>query len=504
MTITVRELVATPQLRTRFCAGEAGGDRLVHWAHACELARPWDWLEAGDLLMTNGLGVPSDAAGQVRYIEQLAAAGMAGVAIGAHLHAPPLAPEALAAADRHRFPILLTAYEVPFAAVTRLVASANRRDDQLRLSRVARLYERVRVAMLGGEGPRVLLDRLGDELDCDLRIIGLPAGVDVFAPGATVPEPLRAALDAALAERDGHVPALLRLEDGDGPLTVVPVPSQRSTLLVVRPNGRGTPPLTVLQHVATIVAIEVERLTAQRESARRLGAETFAHLLDARIDAARAAASLAQLGFDGVRSLQVAAIARGEADGAGDLHHRLGERGLPHLLLTRGATMLALLPGGHDSLETLLAALPADARVGVRDELPGVDRVPDGAREAEWALECALGERRRVVRYGTASSPFLPRTVSEAREAVERVLGPLLRYDEEHGTELTRTLEVFLRCNRSWKRAACELYVHRQSLVYRVRRIEEITGRRLDDTDDVAELWLALRARRITGAATAA
>jgi purine catabolism regulator len=40
--------------------------------------------------------------------------------------------------------------------------------------------------------------------------------------------------------------------------------------------------------------------------------------------------------------------------------------------------------------------------------------------------------------------------------------------------------------------------VHKQTLVYRMRRVEELTGRRLDRTEDVAELWLALRARDAT------
>lgn len=495
MAITVRELVAIPHLRTRFEAGASGGDRVIRWAHACELASPWEWLEAGDLLMTNGIGFPRRAADQVHYIEQLAAAGMAGVAIGAQLHAPPLTPEAATAADEYRLPVLLTAYEVPFAALTRTVASANRRDDQLRLAKVARIYERVRVAMLSGDDPRTLLARLGDELGCELQVLGCASGRDAFDPRRPLPASLRAALTRALAERGGQVPAVLRIDHDGERLLAVPVPAQRRALLVAR-GGDQAPGLALLQHVATIAALELERLTAQRESARRLGAETFGQLLDARLDAAKAQARLAELGFDGT-AFMIVAFDAGERDD-GDLHHRLGEHGLPNLLLARGRTMLVLVPGGESSLATLLSLLPPDARVGVRDGLVDLDRIPDGAREAEWALRSTTSADCRVAHYGEATSPFLPRTVSEAREAVERVLGPLLRYDAENDSELVRTLAVFLRWNRSWQRAAGELYVHRQSLVYRVRRIEEITGRRLDRTEDVAELWLALRALEVT------
>ncbi|MOA52327.1 carbohydrate diacid transcriptional activator CdaR [compost metagenome] len=60
-------------------------------------------------------------------------------------------------------------------------------------------------------------------------------------------------------------------------------------------------------------------------------------------------------------------------------------------------------------------------------------------------------------------------------------------------------MRVFLEQNRSWQKAAQCLNVHKQTLVYRVRRIEEITGRSLDSTEDVAVLWIALRAGEIAG-----
>ncbi len=66
---------------------------------------------------------------------------------------------------------------------------------------------------------------------------------------------------------------------------------------------------------------------------------------------------------------------------------------------------------------------------------------------------------------------------------------------------MLESLRAFLRENRSWQRAAAALSVHKQTLVYRMRRVEELTGRRLDSTEHVAELWIALRADEATGRA---
>src|SRR5690606_1267204 len=92
-----------------------------------------EWLSGGELVMSTGLGIPEEAAAQVRYVERLAQSGLSGVMIGERMHAPPLTSEMLAAADRMALPIMLTAYEVPFTAVSRTVADANQREEHARL-----------------------------------------------------------------------------------------------------------------------------------------------------------------------------------------------------------------------------------------------------------------------------------------------------------------------------------------------------------------------------------
>jgi purine catabolism regulator len=77
------------------------------------------------------------------------------------------------------------------------------------------------------------------------------------------------------------------------------------------------------------------------------------------------------------------------------------------------------------------------------------------------------------------------------------VLGPVVAYDADHATELVHSMAVFLAHNRSWQRAAEALHVHKQTLVYRMHRVEELTGRDLRETADVVELWLALQAQEL-------
>ncbi|MGH2554306.1 MAG: PucR family transcriptional regulator [Actinomycetota bacterium] len=58
-----------------------------------------------------------------------------------------------------------------------------------------------------------------------------------------------------------------------------------------------------------------------------------------------------------------------------------------------------------------------------------------------------------------------------------------------------RSLRAFLERNARWESAAKDLYVHRHTLRYRIRKIEELTGRSLGSARDRMEFFLALRAR---------
>jgi purine catabolism regulator len=398
------------------------------------------------------------------------------------------------AADRLSLPLMSTAYEVPFAALARVVIDANEHDERQRVAKTERLYDRVRQAAVGG-GQAPLVAGVSEELGCDLLVLDLVAWRDVFAPRVPVPEAVRSVLEHALSERRGHLPGILRLEVDGAPAVAVSIPSRRAVALVAVEGAAGAPALSLLQHAATIVAAEVERLHAERAARQRQGVELLASILHGRLDAAAAATRLREWEL-GDAPIQLAVCERTGAEI--DVEHLDGElcaAGVPHLLLGEEQRVIALFPDGEEPLSAFLQALADDARVGLRDGVAGVNHVADAVREARWAL--VHRDKARVSRYGQHGGLFLPRTVTEARSAVDQVLGPVLEYDRRRGTELLRSLAVLLRHNRRSQRAAEELLIHRQTLVFRMRRVEELTGRRLSSIADVSELWQALRALEV-------
>jgi purine catabolism regulator len=222
----------------------------------------------------------------------------------------------------------------------------------------------------------------------------------------------------------------------------------------------------------------------------------LAHLIDQRLERSLAQAELDERGLTEHPLVLVACEDAGRGEDLHHLHHVLDDAAANHLMLSRRSTTYVLMLGDPASLEVLSAGLPPGSAAGVSDPFTDPDGLPAAQRQARWALRRAQERRLALVRHSDdlGGSLFLPATREDSYGVGRRVLGQLIDYDAEHGTELVQSLRAFLEENRSWQRASARLHIHKQTLVYRIARIEAVTGRSLSNTADVAELWLALQA----------
>ncbi len=176
----------------------------------------------------------------------------------------------------------------------------------------------------------------------------------------------------------------------------------------------------------------------------------------------------------------------------------------------QSGTAPAGTPAAHAFAARLRAAQPVLECDRSRIRLSaGVSGPAEGVAALVGALHEAQSARRlAVIRAGTgpgavsvvtsdevASHELLLASVpgSVLRSFRERLLGPLLAYDERHRAELLPTLREFLACSGSWHACAATMYVHVNTVRYRIRRIEELTGRDLSSLDDQVDFFLALR-----------
>lgn len=137
-----------------------------------------------------------------------------------------------------------------------------------------------------------------------------------------------------------------------------------------------------------------------------------------------------------------------------------------------------------------LSQLGSRARIGVSGPHEGVSGLRVGFIEAADALQGGPGINHQTrVNMGTAlMSAHLDRSMYEL---AAQALRPLLDYDAEHGGQLVETLDVFLRNDCATGPAAEELFVHRNTLRYRLTLVEKLTDRDLSSFTDRVHFWLA-------------
>jgi purine catabolism regulator len=486
--LTMADLVALPHLGLSLVAGAGGLDRPVRWAHVCELEDPGPWLEGWELVMTTGMGVPSEPERQRIYIERMAGAQIAGLAISQDLLAPPITDDLRDAADRARFPVVEVSIEVPFVALSRTVAAANTEGAQHRLVTHLGIFDTLRAATAEGVGFAELLHRM-EELSGYGLYLCSPTGhrlLDGVAP------PPQAVVDHHLPRMRGQPPGI-----PGGYIVTIPL-AHRTVGLLVALDREGVEPagLTAVQHIATVVALELVNREREREVIRREGAETLAELLSGTLDPPAARKRLALAGLD--PDLPVALAAVDLDDGVDDsvVHHGLSDRGVPHLLLAQ-RELYVLLP--HRASGVLGEIAGCSSGIGRGFSID--DGIGSGRREALWALARAKDRAERMARFPEDGddATWLPTDAASLDALVRRVLGPALEADRRRRTELVRSLRVWLEHDRRTEAAASRLMIHKHTLAYRLKRVEQLTGRSMAKTADLAELWLALRALDVIG-----
>jgi purine catabolism regulator len=249
--------------------------------------------------------------------------------------------------------------------------------------------------------------------------------------------------------------------------------------------------LATLQHIATIAALQRAILEREREIDRREGGELLAGLLKGQDPA-----ELADRVPEALRtqSLALVLIQTGDSESGGALlHQRLTDLDCPHLMLSQQEIVM-LAPVDAPLLE-LLTVLP-DTHAGRSRALHFGEGLAVPEHQARLAMRRAIDRDEVLVDSSlfAAELDWLPPDPALTRELLSRVLGPILSEDEARASSrLVETLRAWLDSGQRPGEAARRLGIHPHTLSYRLRRIEELTGRDLSAPASVTEFWLALR-----------
>ncbi|MFJ8747788.1 PucR family transcriptional regulator [Streptomyces sp. NPDC102441] len=513
---TLASLVQHPALKLTV---RAGADRLatpVRWAHASELADPVPYMDGGELLLVTATNLDARDPGTMRrYVQRLAGAGIAGIGFAVGVTYDEIPPALVDAAEDAGLPLLEVPRRTPFLAISKAVSAAIAADQYRSVTAGFDAQRELTRAAVTGDGPAELLTRLAAHID------GWAALYD--SSGAVI----AAAPDWAARRAARLTPEVERLRDRPAPASAVVGDSEsgdrvelqflgagrrnRGALAVGTGAALGTAERYAVHSAVALLTLTTARSRALQGAEQRLGAAILRMLLAGESDHARAVAGDLYGGLlDAPFRLLIAEspVPAGTELLAETMEAAASRSGEALLMVPEGERLVVLAVDGGAAVGAGAAhARAADdppVREPVADDTDvvvgmsapsGPIAVSAAYKQAEQALSVARRRGRTMVEHEElAAGSVLPLLADDAvRAFADGMLRPLQEHDAKGRGDLVASLRAWLSRHGQWDAAAADLGVHRHTLRYRMRRVEEILGRSLDDADVRMELWLALK-----------
>jgi purine catabolism regulator len=526
--LTVRGLVS--EMGLELTTGDAGADAPVRWVHISELPDPTPWLSGGELLLTTGIQLDTEKR-QREFVRLLSGHHLSGLGFGTGFDHTELPAGLVEEARELGFPVFEVPYELPFIALTEKAFAQLVNEQYEVLQRGIAIHKRLERLVLEESGldevVRALAAATGGAV-CVLSGRGETISAKAFRRPLSEPA-LEQVREEVVRRGEELSSGAARVSDNAEFAPEHPDIAGRSLVLPVSLRGRGAPQAwlvaardtgglgdferLILQQAVTVVALELMRQRAMRDTERRLAGDVLAEALTGRLSEEELAMRLRPFGI----GHSAAVLVFSANDGAppphaeAELDRFLADSGVGALVATRERLLCAVVDAPEDTDPVALASRARDALArdgGAALRAAASRAAPVGSlrrtfHEGRCALEAAAlvnGSSPDVASYRDLGAFQLLLSLQDddaLRLYCDSVLGPLEDASGEYGDELIRSLEAFIEQNGQWEKAARELFCHRHTLRYRIRRVEQLTGRDLSNARDRIEFWLALRAREL-------
>ncbi|MET8965531.1 PucR family transcriptional regulator [Streptomyces sp. NPDC004096] len=551
---TLASLVHHSALKLTVRAGEDHLDVPVRWAHVSELADPVPYMEGGELLLITALKLDADDPEAMgRYVRRLVGAGVVGLGFAVGVNYDDIPKALVDAAREEGLPLLEVPRRTPFLAISKAVSAAIA-ADQYRAVTAGFAAQRELTKQALTDGPEGLLAALAGQVDGWAALYDASGAVVAAAPEWAGRRAARLTADVErLRERPAPASSVVGGPSGEDRVELHSLGTgrrPRAALAVGTAAAPGTAERYAVHSAIALLTLTTERSRSLHAAEQRIGAAVLRMLLAGEPDHARAvagdlygdlldapfrlilaesaSASAARAHADGharTAPTAPAAAVLAAADMNGDPLNGLAEivesaaarSGEAVLVVPEGERLVVLATDGGAAVaacqEYALAVQAARAATleqatADEDELVVGLSAPAGPiaaaaayKQAEQALSVARRRGRSLVEHEElAAGSVLPLLADDAvRAFADGLLRALREHDATGRGDLVASLRAWLSRHGQWDAAAADLGVHRHTLRYRMRRVEEILGRSLDDPDVRMELWLALKATAAAG-----
>ena len=545
MGLTIKDaLEMLASVNIQVIAGETYLDRNISSVNIIEVPTVSDWMKGGELVFTSGFAFQGNMNSACEIISDLYNANVAALVIKPSKYLPEIPRQIIDCAETLGFPLLQIPEEMPYSIIMQPISEKiiNTQLDSLR--NIENAHNRLMMALLEGKSITSICETLSDLISQDVYLFDKQFQIITSSKNNTESSEeamnmiSKALLDnkEAMFECKAHHWASFFIEPINDEIIYIPLDINfvRTTFLIVRLNNK---PLQDYDYIAmenagTVITHVLQQQQALLETEWQLRGECLDDLIWRNYSDINTALGRAEFfGVDLTKDFCIFVIDRSKADSmqnqnsANDIAQDFDEierlrdsirramsyANYPILIQNKVNTIVILveLPNILEyritkmklcSLltETIKQYVNENFIIGVSKVHNSIPEVKIAYKESITAIKCgyALKNRTNHVFFddmGVFSFLYELQESEATQSFFDQKFGALLRYDKEKDGDLINTLKTYFNCNCNIQKTSEALFLHKNSVIYRLHKIEQLTHTFLNDRESTFQLQLCIK-----------
>lgn len=535
-----------PLSLSNIVAGKKGLRREITSVNIVEVPEVACWMRGGELLFTSGYAFHGDKNKGTEMLHDLANHRVTAMAIKPGKHLTCIPPEMIEVADELGFPLLEVPHNLPFMDFMEPILEKLINEQLFALKRVEEIHANLLKALLTGEGlvkicstlskmirnPAFVVDPKGEILASSIKNESLVTDYKQLFSNH-----ISRLHEQELLGLQAHSSSKSPIMGSNDDYTLVPIDTgeRRAAYLIAHScnNAFSSTDYVALEHASTLVSIILMQEQSILEKEWQLKGECLEdlvthnysdeHMMTRRahyyhinfhqpcvifvIDIDHFVSSIEENKW----KLNKEKIHGIKQEILGEIRHSITLFHRPVIMLSKSDHVAVLTniqsPEDMDKCQALVyrTIQNLNTRFDMLNFFAGIGRVhkslADAAasyEEALRALRCAsrLNTNEKVVAFedlGTFHFFYELKDSPIIQTFLQAHMNTLLAYDKDKNGELVNTLSVYFSCNQNIRKTAEALFMHKNSVAYRLRLVEELTGLKLNDSENAFQLQLCLK-----------
>jgi len=545
----------------KLSAGSQGLNHLIRNVNILDHPDSFDWLQPGDLILTTGFVFGNNPADLKKLIDELSALSCSGLCIKTKRFWEEVPEAIIDAANNKQFPIIEIPLAYSFSKIIDIVIEQTKRNEDSLLQRHIKNHNELLSCLLSGGNLEEVTKRIVEMINNPLIVVdskwNLLSYADhednryrlnqtfILIEGAPVfPRSFLDSLPKDILNYRKAIKRTIRVNGVDIACRILPIRAMNEHFgyLVAWESVSKLYSIEymALEQAATIVAFDRIKHKEVEESKQLLRKDFINDLLSGRITSQSALHSLSETyGLNPDRKYACFVIKVNQANGISEdqvvlwrnqwntiaqkiisiVEAESVKENRRFYSVYRGNIIICFLQLNNEDnpakLEPSLTSLFENIYGSTKINLPNTSLIIGIGRgiydlfdirksfleaQESISLQKILPVRTNIIFYENQSVFRLLLSIKspdQIQDFFSSTIKKLVDYDTEKGTDLLHTLDVFLGAQMNVSNAAKEMFLHRNTLAYRVEKIQSILQVDFTNSEEILKLQLGLRIWRI-------